>query len=113
MPVVWTVPDEGGRMAVERMVEQEAGLAPLLGRDRECARICQLLRAPSIRLVTLTGAGGIGKTRVGLRVAADLAGEFGDGVCFVPLASVTDPELVGPAIAERLDLRERGDQPLL
>src|SRR4051812_13486325 len=95
------------------MVAQAAGLIPLVGRERERAEICQLLRAPSVRLLTLTGPGGIGKTRLGSQVVTDLAGEFGDGVCFVSLGALVDPALVGPAIAERLDLRERGDSPVL
>lgn len=100
-------------MTVEGTIEQTEGITPLLGRERERAEICQMLRTPSVRLVTLTGPGGIGKTRVGLQVAMDLAGEFGDGACVVALGAVTDPAFVGQAIAERLNLRERGDQPLL
>jgi predicted ATPase/DNA-binding CsgD family transcriptional regulator len=61
----------------------------------------------------VTGPGGIGKTRVASQVATDLAGEFGDGACFVSLGAVTDPAFVGHAIADELDLRERGGQPLL
>src|SRR5947209_3108740 len=100
-------------MAVDGAIELAEGPTPLLGRERERAEIFHLLRSPSIRLLTLTGPGGVGKTRVGLQVAMDLAAEFGDGVCLVPLATVTDPASVGHAIAERLDLRERGGQPLL
>ena len=64
-----------------------------------------------MRLVTLTGPGGTGKTRLALRVAADLAARFADGVAFVPLASVHQSDLVLPTIAQVLGVRETEDQP--
>ena len=100
------------RLAVEGRVAHAEQLTPLIGREREHAEVCQLLRAASVRLVTLTGPGGIGKTRLGTQVARDLASEFGDGVCFVSLGSLDDPALVGPAVAEKLGVRERGDAAL-
>jgi len=85
----------------------------LIGRAQEIAQICALLRTPAARLITLTGPGGIGKTRLGLQVAAELVEQFADGVYFVDLAPIRDPQLVRTAIAETLGVREAGNQPLL
>ena len=85
---------------------------PLVGRERELREVCGLLSEKEVRLLTLTGPGGIGKTRLGLQVAAELLNEFEDGVFFVALAPITDPALVASAIAEALGVVEAGDQPL-
>ena len=73
---------------------------PLLGRQNELADLSSLLRGH--RLVTLTGPGGCGKTRLALQVAAELADEYLDGVWWVPLASVSDAALVLPTMAQAL-----------
>ena len=86
---------------------------PFMGREREVARLCDLLRRPEIRLLSLTGPGGVGKTRLALQVAAELSELFLDGIFLVPLAPVDDPEEVMPAIAQTLAIGEVGDQPLL
>ena len=85
----------------------------LIGRDHEMADIHRLLLQEEVGLLTLTGPGGIGKTRLAVQVAASLLDHFADGVYFVSLASIREPELVGATIAQTLGLREVGGQPSL
>ncbi|TMD67318.1 MAG: adenylate/guanylate cyclase domain-containing protein, partial [Chloroflexi bacterium] len=84
-----------------------------IGREKEVATVCSLLRQEHIRLLTLTGTAGVGKTRLSLQAATNLAAFFPDGVFFVPLASVNNAASVIPAIAQVLDVAETGDQHLL
>lgn len=80
---------------------------PLIGRDQEVAAIQHLLLHERTALLTITGPGGIGKTRLALQVAANLLDHFVDGVYFVSLASISDPMLVAPVIAQALRVRTR------
>jgi predicted ATPase/class 3 adenylate cyclase len=86
---------------------------PFLGRQQEVASVCELLSRSDVRLLTLTGPGGMGKTRLGLQVAAELTDQFADGVWFVPLAPLNDAALVVPTIMSTLSISEEGTQPLL
>jgi predicted ATPase/class 3 adenylate cyclase len=84
---------------------------PLVGRDGELAELTALLRSPGVRLVTLTGPGGSGKTRLAIAVAQRLVQTFPDGVYFVPLAVVTNHDVMWTSIAEVLDVPPEGRTP--
>jgi len=83
---------------------------PLIGRDREILAVRALLLDDTVPIVTLTGPGGVGKTRLALHLATELGGRFADGVAFVDLAPVREPALVTATIAQALGIRDRSDQ---
>jgi predicted ATPase/class 3 adenylate cyclase len=86
---------------------------PFLGREREITEIGALLRRDDVQLVTLTGPGGIGKTRLGLQVGLQLLDAFPDGVFLVELAPLVEPSFIPSAIAVELGVRDEKERPLL
>ncbi len=102
-PVLRSVDDFPGNLAQQ--------LTSLVGREPVVAAVAELVR--SSPFVTLTGVGGVGKSRLALEVGAELAGEFPDGVWMVELASVRDPASVAAAIATVLGITPQGDAPLI
>lgn len=86
--------------------------SPIIGRENEIASIINLLRDGEIRLLTMTGIGGTGKTRLAQAVAEAALLDFNDGVFFIEMAAVTDPALVASTIAQPLGVKEAGSRPL-
>jgi transcriptional regulator with XRE-family HTH domain len=115
-----SVPKRSGGRVVQASVPElivPVPPTPLFGRERALEEITAFLERPGLRILTLTGIGGVGKTRLALEAAARMAsrseravGRFLDGVAFVPLASLSDPALVVPTVARSLGLRETGEQ---
>jgi predicted ATPase/class 3 adenylate cyclase len=85
---------------------------PFLGREREVEEVVQMLR-DDVRLLTLTGTGGSGKTRLALQAAAEALDAFPDGATFVPLASLADPALIPSAVVQALGVPEQGGRPVV
>ncbi|HWV35745.1 MAG TPA: NB-ARC domain-containing protein, partial [Thermomicrobiales bacterium] len=83
-------------------------LTPFIGRADERTAVRMRLESPDVRLVSLTGPGGVGKTRLAIAVASDVVNVFPGGVVFVPLVAVTDPDQVPVAVAHALAIRETG-----
>jgi serine/threonine protein kinase len=103
----------GERTAIDPFWKVPTSLIPLVGREQDVVSVCELLSCPEVRLLTLLGAGGIGKTRLSMQVASQLRDHFSDGICFVGLAPLSDPSLVLSSIAHELGLQEAGARPLV
>jgi len=86
---------------------------PFIGREEEIDTLCNLLRQADVRLLTLTGTAGVGKTRLSVQVASQLSNDFPDGLSFLDLAQVRDSDGLVAAMAQALNLREERGQPLL
>jgi non-specific serine/threonine protein kinase len=86
---------------------------PIIGREKEIAEIKDLLRQTNVRLVTMTGVGGTGKTKLSQAVARELLNEFSDGVFFIELAAITNADLVASTIAQSLGVKEAGGKTIL
>ena len=95
-----------------RIVELPIIRSEILGREEDIQKVTELLAKPGASLITLLGAGGIGKTTLSIHIADKLKDNFKDGVAFIPLAPVTDFKLVAPTIAEVLGVTDSGKQPI-
>jgi predicted ATPase/serine/threonine protein kinase len=98
------------RHSPARLSNLPAQRTVFIGREPEVQAVKELLLREDAHLVTLTGPGGIGKTRLGLQVATEVAESFPGGVCFIPLAAVTDPALIPSIITQALGMRETNRQ---
>src|SRR5581483_9254524 len=106
-------PQEGETAIPQSWLSLPVQLTSFVGREQEITTVCELLRHPEVRLLTLIGTGGVGKTRLGLQIATRLVQDFEDQVCFISLMEISDAGLVIPAIAQALGLQDLGKQPVL
>ncbi len=99
-------------LSTEPLWNVPATLTSFIGREQEVAAICTQLKRADIRLITLLGPGGVGKSRICIQVAREMRNQFVDGVCFISLGTVKEPALVIPTIARELGIQESGKLPL-
>jgi predicted ATPase len=99
-----------GRRAEARSSNLPVPRTAFVGREKEVSIVKELMQRAEVRLVTVTGPGGIGKTRLVVEVAREMAAQFPGGVYFVPLAGVTDPGLIASVVAQALGVRTAGGQ---
>ncbi len=100
-------------MPIAAVSHLPTSLTLLIGRERELSAVAEPLRREDVRLLTLTGPGGVGKTRLALQVAANVADAFADAVWFVNLAPISDPGIVAAAVVQALGVRDAGDEPMM
>lgn len=110
--IVGSYEQSPGQPAAKRVNNLPIPMTPLIGRAQEVEAICNLLLDPHIRLVTLTGAGGMGKTRLSLQIASELNKHFLDGCWFISLAALEEHDLFTPTIARGLGIKESRNQAL-
>ena len=102
------LPEAPSRHLAPRLNTLPSQATAFIGREREVAAVKELLLREDVRVVTLTGPGGIGKTRLALQVASEVCERFDGGICFIPLAAVSDASLIPSIIAQGLGIRETG-----
>ena len=102
------LPEAPSRHLAARINTLPSQATAFIGREREVAAVKELLLREDVRVVTLTGPGGIGKTRLALQVASELRERFDGGICFIPLAAVSDASLIPSIIAQGCGIRETG-----
>jgi predicted ATPase/DNA-binding CsgD family transcriptional regulator len=100
-------PSWDGALAANTIAQLPVPLTSFIGREKELTRVSTFLQGERVRLLTLTGPGGVGKTRMGLAVATQLSAHFPDGIFVIALASLRDPALLLPTICSTLEPEDR------